>query len=597
MELRLTNNLTVKTLGDRILEVLGAPFGGHLDGKDSDGEFFTPQTDFMLKQGETRPVIYYHGQTPWGTRMLQPEVIGEAKMTRIDEKGVWFEVKLGVGKLADRIWDAAKRGLARASSGAINYLVRIAEKTGEILTWPLAELSLIDAEGVRQPSNQLAAVNLKSVYANAEIELPQAFLESMVLEKKADDEEREAENSNNKKDNIMTDEVVDAKLDASAIAASVLAEVEAKQKAEAERREHEEKVKAEAIAEAKKEWEADRDAWLAQKGMPAYNDTVGKNSKSQGADEFLNWIRTGDSGAQKVLKPDPDAQKALQGQTDAEGGYLVPDDFLAQIIARREEVSWLRSAGVQIFRTSLDTFNIPIEDSEFTDFVVAAEEGAYDEDTPGFNQVAVTIHKFTKLTKVSEELLDDDATNLEEWMARRLGEKMARTEERYAAVGTGTGQPQGVFVGGTAGLTFDSTGQILAAEVPELFYKLQAQYRQNASWLCNGATEAELRGLRDTSNWVFDNFSNQGIQGAAKFRLFYGGRPIFNESNVSVTTTGLKTLLIGDFSYYALVERQGLVMQRNPFLYQANGQVGFFSKFRVGGAVMQAEAFQYGTMA
>jgi HK97 family phage major capsid protein len=251
---------------------------------------------------------------------------------------------------------------------------------------------------------------------------------------------------------------------------------------------------------------------------------------------------------------------------------------------------------VQVFQTSLDKFDIPIEDSEFTDFVVAAEEGAYDEDTPGFAEVAVEVHKFTKLTKISEELLDDDATNLEEWMARRLGEKMARTEEHYAAVGTGTGQPQGVFVGGTAALTFDSTGQILAAEVPELFYKLQAQYRQNGSWLTNGATEDELRSLRDTSNWVFDSFNNQGIDGQSGYRNFYGGRPMFNESNVSITTTGNKTLLIGDFSYYALVERQGLVMQRNPFLYQANGQVGFFSKFRMGGAVMQAEAFQYGTM-
>ena len=115
----------------------------------------------------------------------------------------------------------------------------------------------------------------------------------------------------------------------------------------------------------------------------------------------------------------------------------------------------------------------------------------------------------------------------------------------------------------------------------------------------NDDTEGYLRKIRDANNWAFDYMrpENMGVTGQWMYSTFYGGRPIATETGVSTIGTGLKTVLVGDFSRYALVERAGLEVSRNPYLYQANGQVGFFAKFRFGGAVMQAEAFQYGTQA
>jgi HK97 family phage major capsid protein len=56
-----------------------------------------------------------------------------------------------------------------------------------------------------------------------------------------------------------------------------------------------------------------------------------------------------------------------------------------------------------------------------------------------------------------------------------------------------------------------------------------------------------------------------------------------------------KAALYGNFNYYAVAEREGLVVMRNPYLYQATGQVGLFARARFGGAVLQAEAFYYMT--
>ena len=54
--------------------------------------------------------------------------------------------------------------------------------------------------------------------------------------------------------------------------------------------------------------------------------------------------------------------------------------------------------------------------------------------------------------------------------------------------------------------------------------------------------------------------------------------------------------LFGDFSMYAFVERQGVTLSRNPYLYQANGQIGLFVKQRFGGAVLQSAALKYLTL-
>lgn len=164
----------VKALGEWELEVLGVPFGTR-DNKDSDGQFFTERTEAYLANYKSIPVFYYHSINPDGkTMQAEPELIGKAEYARTDKQGHWFRVTLdNAKKLARRIWEAAKKGIARASSGSLNYLVRVAQ-SGEILSWPVAELSLIDIDGGRQPANPLAIATpvIKAAYKQAGLPYP-----------------------------------------------------------------------------------------------------------------------------------------------------------------------------------------------------------------------------------------------------------------------------------------------------------------------------------------------------------------------------------------------------------------------------------------
>lgn len=164
---------SVKAIGDYRLEVLGVPFGSPSD-RDSDGQYFDAGTNVHQDKYPTIPAVYYHGRDENGRAMDKPEYFGTAKHTRTDAQGHWYEVILDKTKqYAQRVWEAAKNGIAMASSGSAPHLVRIA-KDGQIKEWAVMELSIFDTGDGRQPSNRHAVVMpmMKAIYAEAGIELP-----------------------------------------------------------------------------------------------------------------------------------------------------------------------------------------------------------------------------------------------------------------------------------------------------------------------------------------------------------------------------------------------------------------------------------------
>jgi len=163
----------IKAVGDWELEVRGVPYGGP-DNRDSDGEYFTSRTKLHTDRFPSPLVQYYHGLNPDGKPDGDPEIIGEVKSIEKRDDGVWYRVLLNkASEYAQRVWQAAKDGVARASSGSIAHLWR-KNQDGEIINWPVVELALFDAIGSRQPANKFAVALpiMQKSYKTAGIELP-----------------------------------------------------------------------------------------------------------------------------------------------------------------------------------------------------------------------------------------------------------------------------------------------------------------------------------------------------------------------------------------------------------------------------------------
>jgi len=166
-------NIHIKAVGDWELDVLGVPFGSPTD-KDGHGQYFDANTNLHLDRYPSPAVHYYHGLTPddRGT----PAEIGDVKSSEVRKDGVWYRIVLDkTKKLAKLVMEAAKKGLARASSGTAAHLVRFA-RDGHIENWPVIEISLFDTEGkykLEPASNRAVAIPvMKALFERAGIECP-----------------------------------------------------------------------------------------------------------------------------------------------------------------------------------------------------------------------------------------------------------------------------------------------------------------------------------------------------------------------------------------------------------------------------------------
>ncbi len=281
------------------------------------------------------------------------------------------------------------------------------------------------------------------------------------------------------------------------------------------------------------------------------------------------------------------ASKAMEEGTPSEGGYLVPEQFYAEVVRGLAEQSIIRRAGARVVAMTSDTMEVPTM-THAAAAVLTDEEAAYDDKDPTIGHVTFNPYKFTRLTKVSEELAADAAFDL--WgavLAPDFMQAFAAAENAYFTTGTGSSQPQGVVTGATVGVTAAATNAITGDELIDLYHALGYLYRQNAVWMMNDATIKAIRKLTDGN----DQYLWQPGMAAGQPDTLLG-RPVITNNSMATLAASAKTVLFGDFAYFWIGQRAGMTVDRNPYLYMANGQVGYFARLRLDSHVMLASAFQ-----
>jgi HK97 family phage major capsid protein len=281
-----------------------------------------------------------------------------------------------------------------------------------------------------------------------------------------------------------------------------------------------------------------------------------------------------------------DVQNALQVGTDSEGGYLVPDEFERTLVEALQEENIFRQLAT-IITTSSGDRKIPVVATKGTASWVD-EEGAIPEADDAFGQVSIGAYKLATMIKVSEELLNDSAFNLEQYIAKEFGRRIGAKEEEAFFVGDGTGKPTGIFnaTGGAGvGITTASATAITIDEIMDLFYSLKSPYRKNAVFVTNDATVKSIRKLKDGNGQYLWQPSVTAGQPDTILN-----RPLKTSAYVPAIAAAAKPIAFGDFSYYWVADRQGRAFQRLNELYAATGQVGFKATQRVDGKLILAEA-------
>lgn len=287
-----------------------------------------------------------------------------------------------------------------------------------------------------------------------------------------------------------------------------------------------------------------------------------------------------------ILRGKVPLHNVLSTTPDTDGGYLVPEEFERQIVMGLEESNIIRTLA-KVITTSAER-KIPVA-ATHSIAQWTAENAAYTENNPTFAQKTIDAYKLTDLVKVSVELLQDSMFDLESYVAAEFARAFGIAEEEAFCVGTGTGQPTGIFTtgGGQVGVTAGSATAITVDNLIDLIYALKSPYRRNAMFLMKDVTVSALRKLKDNNGAYLWQPS---VQAGQPDRLL--GYPIYTSPYVPGVEASSLPIAFGDFRNYWIADRMGRTVQRLNELYAGNGQVGFIATERVDGKVILAEGIQ-----
>lgn len=268
----------------------------------------------------------------------------------------------------------------------------------------------------------------------------------------------------------------------------------------------------------------------------------------------------------------------LQEGVDADGGYLVPDEYDTRLIQKLEENNVVRMLSTNIKTSGEHKINI----ASTTPAAAWIEEGgALTFGDATFEQKILDAHKLHVAVKVTEELLYDNAFGLENFLIDSFGKAIGNAEENAFLNGTGTGQPTGIFAS-TGGGTYITAKSKDADAIIELVYSLKRAYRKNAAFIMNDKMIATIRTYKDNNGAYM--WQPSLIQGEPDRLLGY---PVYTSQYAPEDS-----IAFGDFSYYNIGDRGVRSFKQLTELFAGNGMIGYVAKERVDGKLVLPEAVQ-----
>lgn len=270
----------------------------------------------------------------------------------------------------------------------------------------------------------------------------------------------------------------------------------------------------------------------------------------------------------------------LQEGVDADGGYLVPEEYDRRLIDTLSEENIMRRLATIITTSGEHKINIAATKPAAS---WIEEGGALTFGDATFSQILLDAHKLHVAIKVTEELLYDNAFNLEGYILDQFGKALGNAEEDAFLNGDGTGKPLGLFAatgGGTVAGTL--TAAIKSDDMLDLVYALKRPYRKKASFIMNDKTLSALRKLKDNN-------------GAYIWQPSYQAGEPDRVLGYAVHTSAYApedAIAFGDYKYYNIGDRGTRSFSELRELFAGNGMIGYVAKERVDGKLILPEAVQ-----
>ncbi len=327
--------------------------------------------------------------------------------------------------------------------------------------------------------------------------------------------------------------------------------------------------------------------------------TAANKSRSDLDVAFENYLRTG------IPNQDIAALRVTNAQGEgasAAGGYLVPTEFRQKLVDVRKAFGGFIQNAEQLNTSTGAPIEYPTNDDTANSGDITAEHDAVASGADMvFGQVNLGAYKYTSAgagsnlpLRVSVELLQDSAFDIEGLISRKLGMRIHRKQSVHAVTGTGVGQPLGVMASSlTSDRDLDTDDTPDYEDLVEFQDMLDEEYAPNAKWLMRKSTWSALRLAVDLNGRPLIQEANASIQGLPQKRLL--GHEVIIDEAVPAINSAADTYIMafGDFrEAYVWRRVAGLVVVVNPYTRAANGEVEFTAWERADGTIQNRTAYK-----
>lgn len=272
--------------------------------------------------------------------------------------------------------------------------------------------------------------------------------------------------------------------------------------------------------------------------------------------------------------------------TGADGGFLVPPDFTAELLRNMYADDALLPLTRQV-TTRGNTLTFPIDESTpwGTTGIQAywTAEGAVKTDSkPVLGEANITLHKLAVLVPVTDELLQDSFIGLGQYIAQFASERIRHKVNAAIVAGTGVGQPLGyrnsgalVTVAKEAGQTADTVN---VTNIAKMYGAFSPASEAASRWLYHSSVFPQFVGMSIGNQPVYTN----SITDARPASSLFGIQTV--KSQEAAVLGDLGDIDLVDFSQYLTVTKgTGVEQAMSIHLYFDRDITTFRFVFRVGG--------------
>lgn len=292
-------------------------------------------------------------------------------------------------------------------------------------------------------------------------------------------------------------------------------------------------------------------------------------------------------------------QEMLSVRTDSNtsGGYtVVPEVFASELIKNVDDEVMMRGmCRVLPPLTGAVAFTAPVRTAKAASAAWSSELGSPTADTAlAFGKRKLEPHYLSAEIDVSRDFMRVSTLPVDAFIREEIARDCGELMENAYLTGSGSQQPLGILTASNNGIstardvsTDNTTTAITADGLINAFYSLKMNYRVGSTWMFHRDAIKMIRKLKDGSGQYL---WQQGIVAGNPDTIL--GRPVVtNEFFSNTFTSGLYVGIVGDFSWYWIVDAIDIEILVLQELEARSNLVVYLARMKTDGAPVKEEAF------